>query len=170
MARGFSLIEVLLALAITLVVMALVGETMGHVAEIYERESELAASSSAAGLALDDITSELAQVGQGLGEGPSAVVPRRPGFAVSSEALTLRSNPEVRASPLRTELQAGEDVAVDPSAGFEKGTEILLTDSAGGGESGQVIRSEGSSIAVTPLEEGEGGFRRAFSPNRGARA
>src|SRR3972149_216496 len=61
--------------------MALVAQTMGHVARIYERESELAVSSSAAALALDDITYELSLVGQGLGEGPAAVVPRRPGSA-----------------------------------------------------------------------------------------
>ena len=63
-AHGFSLLEVLIALAITLVVMALVGQTMGHVARIYERESKLAVSSSAAALALDDIAHELSLVGQ----------------------------------------------------------------------------------------------------------
>jgi prepilin-type N-terminal cleavage/methylation domain-containing protein len=66
-ARGFSLLEVLLALAITLVVMALVAQTMGSVAAIYESQSELAVSSTAVALALDDITSELSLAGQGLG-------------------------------------------------------------------------------------------------------
>ncbi len=167
--RGLSLLEVLLALAITLVVMALVAQTMRHMGLIYERESDVAVSSSAVALALDDITYELSLAGQGLGEGPAAVVPRRLGGSVSSESLILRSNPELRASALGSELVVGEDVAVDPSAGFEKGHDVLLTDSAGGGESGRVIRAEGSSIAVTPLEGSEGGFRRSFSPSRGAR-
>jgi len=172
-APGFSLLEVLLALAITLVVMALVAQTMGHVARIYETQSQLAVSSSAAALALDDITYELSLVGQGLGEGPAAVVPRRPGSAVASDTLTLRSNPEVRASALGSELEEGEDVAVDPSAGFEKGAQVLLTDSAGGGEAALVVRAqgtaEGMTIALSPLEENEGGFRDSFSPSRGAR-
>ena len=168
-ALGFSLLEVLLALAITLVVMALVAQTMGHVARIYERESGLAVSSSAIALALDDITYELSLVGQGLGEGPAAVVPLSPGSQVASDALTLRSNPEVRASALRSELQEGEDVAVDASAGFERGTPVLLTDSAGGGESALVVRAGGTTIALRPLEENDGWFRGSFSPNRGAR-
>jgi len=168
-ARGFSLLEVLLALAITLVVMALVAQTMSHVARIYETQSDLAVSSAAIALALDDITYELSLVGQGLGEGPAAVVPRRPGSAVASDTLTLRSNPDVRASALGSELEEGEDVVVDPSAGFEKGAKVLLTDSAGGGEAALVVRAEGASIALSPLEENEGGFRGSFSPSRGAR-
>jgi prepilin-type N-terminal cleavage/methylation domain-containing protein len=168
-ARGFSLLEVLLSLAITLVVMALVGQTMSHVARIYERESELAVSSSAAALALDDITHELSMVGQGLGEGPSAVVPRNAGSEVTREALTLRSNPGVTASPLRTELEAGEDVGIDPNAGFDKGAHVLLTNWMGGGEAAVVVRSAGSSVALSPLLESEAGFRGSFSPNLGAR-
>jgi prepilin-type N-terminal cleavage/methylation domain-containing protein len=168
-ARGFSLVEVLLALAITLVVMALVGQTMAHVARIYERESKLAVSSSAAALALDDITYELSLVGQGLGEGPAAVVPRRPGSPVASDAMTLRSNPEVRASVLGSDLEEGVDVPVDPSAGFEKGARVLLTDNVGGGETALVVRSESTTIALHPLEENGGSFRRSFLPSRGAR-
>jgi prepilin-type N-terminal cleavage/methylation domain-containing protein len=168
-AHGFSLLEVLLALAITLVVMALVGQTMGHVARIYERESKLAVSSSAAALALDDITHELSLVGQGLGEGPSAVVPRNAGSEVTREALTLRSNPDLTASPLRTELEAGEDVAIDPNAEFDKGAHVLLTNWMGGGEAAVVVRSAGSSVALSPLVDSEAGFRGSYSPNLGTR-
>jgi prepilin-type N-terminal cleavage/methylation domain-containing protein len=168
-ARGFSLLEVLLALAITLVIVALVAQTMGHVSEIYHRESELAVSSSAAALAVDDITFELSLAGQGLGEGPPAVVPRSLGSDVTREAVTLRSNPEVRASPLRSDLKVGEDVAVDPDAGFEKGSHVLLTSSTGGGESAVVVRSTGGSVALNPVVESENGFRASFSPNLGSR-
>src|SRR3970282_1017891 len=106
--------------------------TWGHVARIYEPQSQLPVSSSAAALALDDITYELSLVGQGLGEGPSAVVPRNAGSEVTRDAMTLRSTPEVTASPLRSDLEAGEDVAVDPNAGFDKGTHVLLTNWMGG--------------------------------------
>jgi hypothetical protein len=159
----------LLALAITLVVMGLLAQTMGHVARIHERESELAVSSSAVALALDDISYELSLVGQGLGEGPAAVLPRRPSSEIASDALTLRSNPDVRASALGSELEEGEDVVVDPSAGFEKGSRVLLTDSAGGGEGALVVRAGATTIALSPLDETTGGFRGSFSPSRGAR-
>jgi prepilin-type N-terminal cleavage/methylation domain-containing protein len=168
-ARGFSLLEVLIALAITLVVMALVAQTMGQVTRIYETESDLAISSSAAALALDDITHELSLAGQGLGEGAPAVLPWRPGFALSRDALTLRSNPEAKASPLRGDLVEGEDVGVDPSAGFEKGEAVLLVESGGVGEAAQVVRAGAVSIAVAPLDPGANGFRGTYSMSRGAR-
>jgi hypothetical protein len=150
--------------------MGLLGQTMGHVARIHERESELAVSSSAVALALDDIAHELSLAGQGLGEGPAAVLPRRrPGFEIAHDALTLRSNPEVRASGLGSEVEEGEDVVVDPSAGFEKDSPVLLTDIAGGGEGALVVRAGGTTIALSPLDESGGGFRGSFSPSRGAR-
>ncbi|MGH9336530.1 MAG: PilW family protein, partial [Vicinamibacteria bacterium] len=117
--RGFSLLEALLALTITLVVMALVAQTMGQLSMIYDTQSDLAASSTAAGLALDDIAYELALAGQGLGEGPAGILPRharRVGSAASANALTLRSNPDVLASFLRAELLLpDEDAAADRS-------------------------------------------------------
>ncbi len=149
--------------------MALVAQTMSHVAKIHDRESELAVSGSAAALALDDITYELSLAGQGLGEGPAAVVPRPPGSSVAGDALILRSNPEVKASPLRSDFVEGEEVAIDPSAGFDVGDEVLLTDSAGGGEPALVAGAAPASISLRPLHDDEGGFRRSYSPNRGAR-
>jgi hypothetical protein len=149
--------------------MALVAQTMSQVARIYDRESELAVSASAAALALDDISYELSLAGQGLGEGPPALVPRGAGSALAPDALILRSNPEVQASALRGDLKEGEDVAVDPSAGFEEGDAVLLTDSAGGGEPAMVERASLAAIALQPLHDGEGGFRKFYSPNRGAR-
>jgi hypothetical protein len=168
-AGGFSLLEVLIAHAITLVVMALVAQTMSHVARIYDRESELAVSGSAAAIALEDISHELSLAGQGLGDGPAAIVPRKPGSALANDLLTLRSNPDVRASRLGGDLQEGVDVAVDPGAGFEKGDEVLLTDDAGGGDAALVERAEPASIALRPLDDDEGGFRKLYSPSRGAR-
>lgn len=164
---GFSLLEVLLALAITLVVVAMVAQTMGHVREIYRRESEIAVSSGAAALALDDITFELSLSGQGLGEGSPAVVPRYLGSEASREALTLRSNPEVRASFLRSELEPGKDVAVDTE--FPEDSHVLLTSSTGGGESALVLRSTGGSVALNPVVASDDGFRGSYSPALGSR-
>ena len=88
--RGYTLLEVLIALGITLVVMALVASTLRDVAHIFRSQSDFAAASSSITHALDDIGYELTLAGQGLGEGVVAVMPRVPGGGVSSFTLTLR--------------------------------------------------------------------------------
>jgi Prokaryotic N-terminal methylation motif len=166
---GFTLLEVLLAVAITLIVMAMVTETMGHMANIYRTESDLAVSSQSVALAIDDIAYELSLAGQGLGEGPAAVLPRRGGGAIASDELTIRSNPAVVASFLAGEVEEpGEEVPVTSSDPFEEGMTVLLSD-AGGGESAEVQRSRDGFVALRSLESSDGSFRRVFSPNRGAR-
>lgn len=166
---GFSLLEVLLALAITLIVMGLVTQTMAAMAKIYRAQSDLAVSSQSASLALDDIAHELSLAGQGLGEGPAAVLPSRGGGPVASDELTIRSNPRVVASFLLGDVtEPGEDVPLASTVGFDKGTLALVTD-AGGGEAAEVVRSQGGSVALRSLESSDGAFHRSFSPNRGAR-
>jgi prepilin-type N-terminal cleavage/methylation domain-containing protein len=167
--KGFSLVEVLLALAITLIVMAMVTQTMASMASIYRRESDVAVSSQAVALALDDVTYELSLAGQGLGEGPAAVLPRVASGPVSSDALTIRSNPAVAASFLGGDVEeAGKDVPAVSAAPFEKGMSALLTD-AGGGEAAEIVRAEDGFVALRSLESSDGTFRRSFAANRGAR-
>jgi prepilin-type N-terminal cleavage/methylation domain-containing protein len=168
--RGFSLLEVLLALSITLVVMLLVIQTMGHLGRVYRRETDLASSSAAASLALDDIQYELSLAGQGLGDGPASVLPRIRDAKPSDSTLTVRSNPNVDAGLLQSDLLApGQDLAVAPSEGFREGDNVLVTDAAGFGETAEVLRADPMGVALRSLETGDGSFRRAFSPGRGAR-
>ncbi len=167
--EGFSLLEVLLALAITLIVMAMVTETMGHMATIYGAQSDLAVSSQAVARALDDITYELSLAGQGLGEGPAAVLPRLGGGPVASDELAIRSNPTVSASFLLDDVGApGEDVRAASADRFEKGSFALVTD-GGGGEMAEVLRSQDGVVALRSFESGDGSFRRTYSPSLGAR-
>jgi prepilin-type N-terminal cleavage/methylation domain-containing protein len=166
---GFSLLEVLLALAITLVVMAMVTETMGHMAKIYRAQSDLAVSSQAVALALDDIAYELSLAGQGLGDGTAAVLPRRAGGSVAPDELTIRSNPAVLASFLLGDVgEPGEEVPAASPASFEAGTTALVTD-AGGGEAAEVVRARDGFVALRSLESSDGTFRRTFSSARGSR-
>lgn len=167
--EGFSLLEVLLALAITLIVMALVAQTMSGMAKIYRAQSDLAVSSQAVGLALDDIAHELSLAGQGLGDGPPAVLPRRGGGPVAPDELTIRSNPVVAASFVGSDVeQPGEDVPVTSADAFDVGRPALLVD-AGGGETAEVVRSQDGVVALRSLESSDGAFRRTYSANRGAR-
>jgi type II secretory pathway pseudopilin PulG len=167
---GFSLLETLLALTITLVVMALVAQTMSHVSSVYRTQSEIAVSSGAAVLAFDDVLHELSRAGQGLGEGVPAILPRRPGSPVSADALTLRSNPEVAASLLRGSFEdASESVPADSPGAFDRGDHVIVSEAAGGGEAAEVVAVDGESLKLRSLESSDGRFRRRFEPARGAR-
>jgi len=117
--RGYSLVEVLLALTITLVVMALVARTMRDVSRVYQAQSDLAVAASGVTLALDDIAYELSFAGQGLGEGIAAVLARVPGGDVGTSVLTVRSNPNLAASYFLEPLaDPGEDVAMSGLEAF----------------------------------------------------
>ena len=169
--RGFSLIEVLLALAITLVIMALVAQTIQHVRRVYEAQTELATTSSGATLALDDIAYELSLAGHGLGVGIASVLPRVPGERVGPSSLTLRSNPNITAGVFLSELEhPGEDVALAGADSFDEGDIALLTDARGRHEVAEVVRASETTMALRSLESADGSFRYRFARDTGGRA
>jgi hypothetical protein len=135
--------------------MLLVVQTMGRLGRIYGTQTDLAASSAAASLALDDILFVLSLAGQGLGDGPASVLPRIRDAKPSESTLTLRSNPDVDAGLLQADLVAsGQDVAIAPSDAFEEGDSALLTDAAGFGETAEVVRADPIGVALRSLETG----------------
>ena len=73
--RGFSLVEVMVSLLITLIVLGIVFRTAQMLVAIYRKESETAEKSTAAIRAFDDIAMEIARAGYGLGDGVQAVLP-----------------------------------------------------------------------------------------------
>ena len=168
---GFALLEVLLALSITLVIMLLVAQTMSHVRLVYEAQTELATSSSSATLALDDIAYELSLAGHGLGDGVASVLPRVPGARAGPSSLTVRSNPNITAGVFLSELeQPGEDVALAGADSFDKGDLALLTDARGRHEVAEVVRASETTMALRSLESADGSFRYRFSRDTGGRA
>ena len=168
---GFALLEVLVALSITLVVMMLVAQTMQHVRRVYEAQTKLATTSSSATFAIDDIAYELSLAGHGLGEGIVSVLPRVPGDGAGPSSLTVRSNPEIAAGVfLADELQPGEDVAVAGADAFDAGDIALLTDARGRRELAEVVRASETAMALRSLESMDGSFRYTFSRDTGARA
>jgi hypothetical protein len=168
---GFSLLEALLALTITLFVMAMVAQTMADVTRVHRSQTDLAVSSSMASLALDDILDELGRAGQGLGEGPPSVLPRLVGGAVSGDRLTVWSNPDVKASVLRGPVgEPGVMVPADSPMAFERGDLVLVAEPSGIGEAAEVVEVNGTSMAFRSRESSDGAFARTFDPGRGARA
>lgn len=169
--EGFSLLEALLALAITLFVMAMVAQTMADVARVHRSQTDLALSSSMASLALADVLEELTRAGQGLGEGPPAVLPRLAGGDVARDRLTLRSNPEVKATFLRGVVgEKGEPVLADSPEAFDKGELVLVTETSGVSEAAEVLQADVATIALRSLESEDGSFQRRFDSSRGLRA
>lgn len=172
--RGFSLLEALLALTITLIVMALVAETMASVARIHRFQTDFAVSSASAGLAIDDIASELALAGQGLGEGPSPVAPRLEGTSPSESVISVRSNPELVAFGIVGDLEGPESEAfltgLTGDVGLESGDRVIVTDVAGGGDRAQLVRSSSGQLTARSEETSSGRFRHPYTRARGARA
>jgi hypothetical protein len=162
---------VLLALSITLIVMGLVAQTMQHVRRVFDVQTELATTSNTTTLALDDIAFEIAGAGAGLGDGAVVVLPRLPGERAGASALTLRSNPEIAAGDLLSELeQPGEDVTVSDADVFDEGAIVLLTNARGRNEVGEIVRVSPGSLAFRSRESDDGAFLNRFGPETGGRA
>lgn len=167
---GFSLIEVLISLAITLVAMALVFQTSRMLVRVYESQSRVAELSSAATLAFDDIVVETTRAGYGLGAGVDCVVGSTPGNPPGPGQITLRSNPSGVSATLRKEARAsGEDVPVSNGSAFQPGDLVLLADLGGNSERAEVISSENDQLQFRSAENPSGELQHIYSPHRGAR-
>ena len=169
--RGYTLIEVLIALGITLVVMGLVARTLQDVARIFRAQSDLAEASSSITRALDDIGYEITLAGQGLGEGVVAVMPRVPSGEVSASALTLRSNPNVTAGYLTLGLvETDTELAFTDADAFEPGETVLLTDARRTNEVAEVVKRSALWMELRSLETTSGDFRHRFTQGAATRA
>lgn len=168
--RGFSILEVLLALSITLVVMAMVAQTLSHVAAIYDAQTDLATTGSTVAVALDDIVFEISLAGQGLGEGIPAVLPTLPGTRASASAITLRSNPDVTATFLLEALgENGEPTPADGASLFDKDDLVVVTDARGRVERAIVARAGEAALGLRSIDSADGELRGNYTPQSGAR-
>ncbi len=148
--RGFSLVEVLVSLLITLIVLGMVFRTAQMLVAIYRTESETAEKSAAAVRAFDDIAMELARAGYGLGDGVQAVLPFVIGGGGSPDEITLRSNAAGIATKLEGELvSAGEAVAVSHAELFQEGDKVLLIQTGGFAERAEVTDVGGGYVGLS---------------------
>ncbi len=168
--KGFSLIEALISLFITLVVVALVYQTSRTLLTIYRTESRAVELSSMASRALDDITVEIARAGYGMGEGVASVAPSMHDRPLSSSEIVLRSNTEGVTSALTVEAPADTNQLTLNEAGrFEPGNLVLLTDLAGLTERARVTSTGASSLWLESLDNPSGALRNTYSPQQGSR-
>ena len=167
---GFSLIEVLISLAITLVVGLLVHQTSRALLAIYHTESKAVELSSMASRALDDMTVEIARAGYGMGEGVASVTPSMHDRPLSTGEIVIRSNTDGVASALTVEASSDTNqVTVREVERFEPGNMVLLTDLAGLTERAHVTSTGTSSLWLESLDNQGGALRSTFFPQQGAR-
>ena len=168
--RGFSLVEVLVSLLITLIVLGMVFRTAQMLVAIYRTESETAEKSAAAVRAFDDIAMELARAGYGLGDGVQAVLPFVIGGGGLPDEITLCSNAAGIATKLEGELvSAGEAVAVSHAELFQEGDKVLLTQTGGFAERAEVTDVGEVTLAFRSLEGDDGELVYEYLPEHGAR-
>ena len=170
--QGFTLLEVVLALSLTLIVMALVAQTMAHVRLVFEAQTQLATTGGNITLAVDDIAREIAGAGQGLGEDVPSVVPRNPesSLRAGDSVLALRSSPRMNASFVRAgPVAAGENIALADGSGFEDTETVVLVDVSGIGELADVVQASGDLIRIRSRERADGTLRRRYPPSSATR-
>lgn len=169
-AYGFSLLEVLLALAITIVVMSLVAVTMSRARLVLESQSERSRAGSEVLRALEDISSELARAGQGLGEGVPAVLGRLPGALRDPSVVTIRSNPDARASWVQgVDLGDTTNLLLDDASQFAPGEPALLADVRGHHELVDIVAASTTAVSVRSSESANGEVGLAFGAASGTR-
>ena len=160
---GFSLLEALLALSITLVVLALVAQTMKHANDVYRSQSDFAERSSAVLRALEDVSLELSRAGQGLGDDVPAVLAGTSGSERSASAISILSNPEGLSSRLGSDLEGpDEDVAAGGAEPFEAGALVLVANVRGRSERAEILRASPAGLGLRSLESESGAFEPPF--------
>jgi len=156
--------------ALTLVVMAVVFQMTRQLQVIYQAEAKAVEVSSGGLRALDDITSEIARAGYGLGESVPPVLPCSSTRAEAADCILIRSNPEGIAGKLGAELvpDAGP-VPVLGGEDFSVGDRVLLVDRSGHSERAQVTSAEGTELGFRSLESESGELLWSYSPQAEAR-
>jgi prepilin-type N-terminal cleavage/methylation domain-containing protein len=165
---GFTLIEVMIVLAITLLIAALTYQITRASWRLYETQTHVTERGFSGVRALDDMAVEIARAGYGLGDAGPVFLGTLDGTR-SFDAITLRSNPEGIVGVLEEDLADPEQfVAVDGAALFAEGDEVLLVDDEPNKlERAQVTGARPHALRIRSHDTPERRFKRApWSPER----
>jgi prepilin-type N-terminal cleavage/methylation domain-containing protein len=166
---GFTLIEVTIVLAITLLIAAIVYQTTRASWLLYRSQTHVTERGFSGVRALDDMAVEIARAGFGLGDAGPLFAGTLEG-APALDAITVRSNPEGIAGVLQEDLVDPDQlVAVDGAALFTAGDEVLLVDEEKVRERARVTRVAPEALALRSRETADGRLRRPFLTALGAR-
>lgn len=160
---GFTLIEVMIVFAITLVLAGLTYQITRACWRLYETETHVTERGFSGVRALDDMGVEIARAGYGLGDAGAVFAGRLDGTR-ASDAITLRSNPEGIAGVFQEDLTGpGQLVAVEGAALFGVGDEVLLVDGQRSLERAQVTGARPETLTLRSHDTPDGRFKRPFS-------
>jgi len=160
---GFTLLEILIVVAIAMVTGTLVYRITRSSLRLYDTQVHVTERGFSGLRALDDMAIEIARAGYGLGEDVGPVFPGTlDGLRVSS-AITLRSNPSGAAAALQEDLvENGQLVKVDAAPLFTVGDEVLLADLNGTVERAQVAKATPEALAFLVADAPPGKLESPF--------
>jgi type II secretory pathway pseudopilin PulG len=168
--EGFSLLEVLISMGITLVVMALVFQVARQIQSVYEVQSRNVQRESLVLFALENLMGEISQAGLGLPEGVPSVLPCGSSPASPGSCIRLRSNPEGASAMLGAELgDADTSVPVEGAHRFRRGDLVLLVEGHRRPERAWVTAADATTLALRSADATDRTLAAAYSPARGAR-
>src|SRR5258708_17907234 len=154
---GFTLIEVMIVMAITLVIGAVVYKVMQSSWLLYRLQPHVAERGFSVVRAVDDMSVEIARAGLGLGSDAGVLFRGTLEGVRAGDAITVRSNPEGVAAVLQEDLlERDQLVAVDEAALFAAGDVVLLVDAERTLEPAQVARVGPGSLALRSLDRPDG--------------
>ena len=157
---GFTLIEVMIVLAITLLIAAITYKITRACWRLYQTQTHVTERGFSSVRALDDMAVEIARAGYGLGDAGPVFLGRLDGTR-AVDAITVRSNPEGIAGVLAEDLtDPKEPVAVDGAALFAEGDEVLLVDDQRKLERAQVTAVRSDHLSLRSHDTPDGSFER----------
>jgi len=167
---GFTLIEVMIVMAITLVIGAVVYKVTRSSWLLYRSQTHVTERGFSVVHAVDDMSVEIARAGFGLGSDAGPLFPGTLEGVRAGDAITVRSNPEGAVAVLQEDLlERDQLVAVDEAALFAAGDVVLLVDAERTLERAQVARVGPGSLAVRSLDGPDGRLVHAFLTSLAAR-
>ncbi len=129
---AYTVVELLVVLLITLAIMAAIQQATRVAHLLHAREVRRTERSTLALRAVEDMAREIERAGFGLGGDVVAVVPGAPGGPLSSDGISIRSNPEGLIGVLQSDVRPGGGRAVVSGAEmFRPGDRVFLTDTSG---------------------------------------
>ena len=167
---GFTLLEVLIVLAITLVTGAIIYKVSRASLLLYNTQTHVTERGFSGLRSVDDMAVEIARAGYGLGADAAPVFPGTLAGERSPNAIVLRSNPGGVAGVLRENLEEKDTlVAIEEAPLFAAGDEVLLVDEKGTIERAQVTKATPDALAFRSTLGPDGQLQNVFLTSMAAR-
>ncbi len=167
---GFTLIEVIIVLAITMVIGAVVYTVTRASFLLYDTQVHRTERGFSGTRSLDDMAVEIGRAGYGLGADAFPVFPGTLAGLRAPDAITLRSNPGGVAGRLKEDLtERDQIVEVEGASLFALGDDVLLVDQEGTTERAQVSLVAPDRLAFRSVNGPGGRLQSPFLPALAAR-